>query len=87
MEHERPERRSKWQDERIDDLATLARGNATRLDTLQNLVAVHDIQLIELKRDISTREDHRWSLQLMLFGVLITSIATLGASIITLASH
>ena len=81
------ERRSKWQDERIDDLATLSRTNATRLDTLQNLVAVHDIQLIELKRDISAREDHRWQLQLTLFAVLLTSIGTLAASIISVVYH
>lgn len=86
-ERDHGERRSKWQDERLDDLADLARGSATRLDTLQNLVAVHDIQLIELKRDIATREDHRWSLQLMLLGVLLTSIGTLVVAILGFAYH
>jgi len=83
MHENTDERRSKWQDERLDDLADLVRADNLRLDTLQNLVAVHDIQLIELKRDVSTREDHRWQLQLMLFAVLLTSIGTLAVNIVT----
>lgn len=81
------ERRSRWQDERIDDLATLARANQTRLDTLQNLVAVHDIQLIELKRDLTARTEHRWQMQLTLLAVLLTSIGTLVATVISLYHH
>lgn len=81
------ERRSKWQDERLNDLADLVRGSANRLDALQGLVAVHDIQLIELKRDAAAREDHRWQMQLMLFAVLLTSIGSLVATVISTVHH
>lgn len=87
MHENTDERRSKWQDERIDDLADLVRADNLRLDTLQNLVAVHDIQLIELKRDTAAREDHRWQLQLMLFAVLMTSVGDLVVNVLSSIHH
>lgn len=84
MDERDHERRSKWQDERLDDLADLARGNDRRLDTLQNLVAVHDLQLIEMKREQTARTEHRFQVNLMLLAVLLTSIGTLSVSIVRL---
>jgi hypothetical protein len=78
------ERRSRWQDDRIDDLASLARSSDHRLDSLQNLVAVHDIQLTEIQRDKVARANHGLQWRLMLAGVVLTLLASLVTTYITI---
>lgn len=80
-----PERKAdrRWSDERIDDFALLVRKNDERLDNIQNLLAAHDLQLVEIERERRMRLETRQSARLAFGSVIFGQIATIVALIIT----
>lgn len=77
------DRRSAWQDERIDDLAKLVHENSKTLDATRNVVAAHDLQLIELDRARRAKSEHGFALQLAAASVFIGQLATIVTLILT----
>lgn len=61
----------RWSDDRLDDLARTVEKNSGRQDATQNLVAALDLKVTEMERERRLGQDHRFSIRLMLGGLLI----------------
>jgi len=67
--------RSRWTDERLDDMARTLEKLEDREGATQNLVAAHDLQLLEIEREKRTKGEHRWALYLVAASVALGELA------------
>lgn len=78
------DRRSRWQDERIDDLARIVDSNERKLDATANVTAANSLQLEELIRRENARSEHHWVMGIAVLTVVLGQIGTIVAIVTSL---
>lgn len=77
------EERSRWSDERLDDMAATVKHNDERLDATQNLLAAHDLQLIEMVKEREAKKGRQFDMRVAVAVVFVGQLGT----IVTLILH
>lgn len=65
----------RWTDDRLDDMAKTIEKHDNRLDSTQNLLAAHDLQLLEMQRAERTKGERHFALYLLGVSIVAGQIA------------
>lgn len=84
----------RWDDYRLDDMAKALEKLEKRQDAAQSVLAAHDVELTEIKRDSKRREhddelrsQRTFNIRLAILTVLAGELATLALGIANLLAH
>lgn len=73
----------RWNDDRLDDMARTLEKLETESQSTRNLVAVHDLQIMEIVREKKQKSDHGFEVRLMLAATLLGQLGTIIALVLT----